>query len=79
MDKDHLVDLEALRDEVVEFIRGANEFDDIDMFKSNYQDSDDINSPPSSEKDEDGNNKGGKGKKEKGNDITIIICIMDVV
>ena len=37
MDKDHLVDLGALRNEVVEFITRGNVFDDIDVFKSNYQ------------------------------------------
>jgi len=57
--KDHIADLEALRDEGVEFISGGNVFDDIQI---NYQDSDDVNNLPSSETDEDGNDESRKGK-----------------
>ncbi|KAJ8427390.1 hypothetical protein Cgig2_008806 [Carnegiea gigantea] len=46
IDKDHLTDLEALRDERVEFIGGGNAFDDVDVFESHYHNSDDANSPP---------------------------------
>lgn len=63
LDKDHLADLEALRDEGVEFISGANIFDGVDAFEANYQDSDDANSLPSSETNEDGNDERGKVKK----------------
>ncbi|KAJ8421639.1 hypothetical protein Cgig2_000616 [Carnegiea gigantea] len=61
MDKDHRADLEALRDEGLEFISGGNVFYDTDMFETNYQDSDYANSPPSSETDEDGNDERRKG------------------
>ena len=64
MDKDHLADLEVLRDGV-ELISRGNVFNDIDAFKTNYQDSDDVNSPSNSEIDEDGNNKRRKGKKRR--------------
>ena len=62
MDKDHLADLEALR-VVFELISRGNVFDDIDAFETNYQDSDDANSLPSSETNEDGNDERGKVKK----------------
>ncbi|KAJ8434391.1 hypothetical protein Cgig2_014238 [Carnegiea gigantea] len=65
LDKDHLADLEALRDEGVEFISGGNVFDGVDAFETNYQDSNDANSPPSSETDEDGNDEIGKGKRRR--------------
>ncbi|KAJ8436694.1 hypothetical protein Cgig2_025524 [Carnegiea gigantea] len=58
LDKDHLVDLEALRDEGVKFISG-------DAFKTNYQDLDNANSPPRSETDEDGNYERRKGKNRR--------------
>jgi len=64
MSKDHVADLEALRDEGAEFISGGNMFEDVDAFETNYQDSDEANSVHGSETDEDGNDRGRKEKKK---------------
>ena len=46
MDKDHLGNLEALREKGIQFIRGGNVFDDTHASELNYQDSEDANNPP---------------------------------
>ena len=65
MRKDHVADLEALRDEGVVFIGGGNVFEDVDAFEENYPDSNEANSPHSSEIDEDGDDRGRKEEKER--------------
>lgn len=63
INKDHLADLQALKDKWVEFISGGNVFDDIDVFESNYQDFDNAYNPPGSETDEYRNDERRKEKK----------------